>query len=50
MYEYFITASTLPELCVLISFRNMWQQRGYLSLGQLTTADLLHKALVVSWM
>jgi hypothetical protein len=50
MYEYFITASTLPELCVLISFRNMWQQRGYLSLGQLTTANLLHKAVVVSWM
>jgi hypothetical protein len=25
MYKYFITASTLPELCVLVSFRNMWQ-------------------------
>jgi len=29
MYEYFIIASTLPELCVLIFFRNMWQERGY---------------------
>jgi len=44
MYEYFIIASTLPELCVLISFRNMWQERDYLSLGQLTTANLLHKS------
>jgi len=42
-YEYFIIASTLPELCVLISFRNAWQGRDCLSLGQLTTANLLHK-------
>lgn len=44
MYEYFIIASTLPELCVLISIRNRWQERDYLSLGQLFAADLLHKS------
>ena len=26
IYDYFIIASTLPELCVLISFRNTWQE------------------------